>query len=57
MAILRMTGVLAETGLASHATIYGDIHAGLFPVPVQISERAVGWPDTEVKGKRVAITY
>ena len=49
MAILRTTDVLAETGLASHATIYGDIHAGLFPVPVQISERAVGWPGTEVK--------
>jgi len=49
MSILRMTAVLAETGLASHATIYGDIHAGLFTVPVQISERAVGWPDTEVK--------
>ena len=49
MSILRMTAVLAETGLASHATIYGDIHAGLFTVPVQISERAVGWPDTEVR--------
>jgi len=44
-----MTAVLAETGLNSHATIYGDIHAGLFTVPVQIGERAVGWPDTEVK--------
>ena len=44
-----MSAVLAETGLASHATIYGDIHAGLFTVPVQASERAVGWPDTEVK--------
>jgi len=49
MSILRMTAVLAETRLASHATIYGDIHAGLFTVPVQISERAVGWPDTEVR--------
>jgi len=49
MSILRMTAVLAETGLGSHATIYGDIHAGLFTVPVQISERAVGWPDTEVR--------
>ncbi len=48
MSILRMRAVLAQTGLASHATIYGDIHAGLFTVPVQISERAVGWPDTEV---------
>ncbi len=49
MAILRMKQVLVETGLASHATIYGDIHAGLFVVPVQIGLRAVGFPDTEVK--------
>ncbi|MBK9440876.1 MAG: AlpA family phage regulatory protein [Comamonadaceae bacterium] len=49
MAILRMKGVLAETGVNSHATIYGDVHDGTFTVPVKISERAVGWPDTEVK--------
>jgi len=49
MAILRMTDVLAEFGLASHATVYADIHDGKFTVPVQISERAVGWPDTEVR--------
>lgn len=48
MAILRMKGVLAEIGLASHATVYGDIHAGLFTVPVAIGQRAVGWPDHEV---------
>ena len=49
MSILRMPAVKAETGHKSHASIYNAIRAGLFPQPVQIGQRAVGWPDYEVK--------
>ena len=49
MSILRMQSVKAETGHASHASVYTAIHDGLFTVPVPIGQRAVGWPDHEVK--------
>jgi len=49
MSILRMPAVKAETGHASHASVYTSIHDGLFTVPVPIGQRAVGWPDHEVK--------
>jgi len=49
MSILRMQSVKAETGHASHASVYGAIHDGTFTVPVPIGQRAVGWPDHEVK--------
>jgi len=48
MSILRMPAVKAETGHRSHASIYTAIKAGLFTQPVQIGQRSVGWPDTEV---------
>ena len=48
MQILRMPAVKAETGHRSHASIYNAIKAGLFTKPVQIGQRSVGWPDTEV---------
>ena len=48
MSIFRMPAVKAETGHRSHASIYNAIKAGLFPKPVQIGQRSVGWPDTEV---------
>lgn len=46
--ILRMPAVKAETGHRSHASIYNAINAGLFTKPVQIGQRAVGWPSDEV---------
>ena len=49
MAILRMQAVKAETGHKSHASIYTAIRAGLFVKPVLIGQRAVGFPDYEVK--------
>lgn len=49
MPILRMPAVKAETGHKSHASIYNAINAGLFTKPVPIGQRAVGWPDDEVK--------
>jgi len=48
MSIFRMPEVKAETGHKSHASIYNAIRAGLFTKPVQIGQRSVGWPDTEV---------
>lgn len=49
MQILRMTAVKATTGHKSHASIYTAVNEGLFTQPVQIGQRAVGWPDTEVQ--------
>ena len=49
MAILRISGVKAEIGHKSHASIYTAIREGLFVKPVSIGQRAVGWPDYEVK--------
>jgi prophage regulatory protein len=54
MAILRLPAVKAETGHRSHASIYNAIRAGLFPNPVPIGQRAVGWPDDEVQAINAA---
>lgn len=54
MPILRMPEVKAETGHRSHASVYTAVRAGLFTVPVPIGQRAVGWPDTEVKAINAA---
>jgi prophage regulatory protein len=48
MKILRLPSVKAETGHRSDASIYTAIRAGLFPIGVQIGQRAKGWPDYEV---------
>ncbi len=54
MSILRMPAVKAETGHRSHASIYNAIKVGLFTKPVQIGERAVGWPSDEVQAINAA---
>lgn len=54
MSILRMPAVKAETGHRSHASIYNAVRAGLFTKPVPIGERAVGWPDSEVRAINAA---
>ena len=54
MPILRMPEVKAETGHRSHASVYTAVHDGLFTVPVPIGQRAVGWPDHEVKAINAA---
>lgn len=46
--MLRMPAVKATTGHKSHASIYTAVNEGLFTQPVQIGQRAVGWPSTEV---------
>ena len=40
--ILRLPEVLARTGL-SRSTIYVRVDQGLFPKPVSLGARAVGW--------------
>ena len=54
MSILRMSALKAETGFNSHASVYTGVHEGLFTVPVRIGQRAVGWPDHEVKAINAA---
>jgi len=45
--ILRRFQVERETGL-SRSTIYARITQGLWPKPVSLGPRAVGWPAREV---------
>lgn len=45
--ILRLRQVLAATG-HSRSTIYAYIASGLWPRPVILGARAVGWPAAEV---------
>ncbi len=45
--ILRRKQVQAESGY-SRSTIYLRISQGLFPKPVRLGSRAVGWPAREV---------
>lgn len=45
--ILRLPDVKASTGL-SRSTIYLRITQGVFPKPVSLGARAVGWPACEV---------
>lgn len=45
--ILRLPSVLRRLGL-SRSTIYAWISKGLWPKPIQLGPRAVGWPSTEV---------
>ena len=45
--ILRMPDVMTRTG-KSRSTVYAEYAAGLFPRPIRLSQRAVGWPAHEV---------
>jgi prophage regulatory protein len=45
--ILRLPAVKVITGL-SRSTIYARIAEGVFPRPVGLGGRAVGWPANEV---------
>ena len=45
--ILRLPAVKSESGL-SRSTIYLRISEGLWPKPVSLGPRAVGWPSAEV---------
>jgi len=45
--ILRLPTVKAESGY-SRSTLYLRISQGLWPKPVSLGPRAVGWPSDEV---------
>ena len=51
--ILRSHNVQSLTG-RSRSSTYNDIDDGLFPPPVLIGLRAVGWPDYEVDAVNAA---
>jgi prophage regulatory protein len=46
--ILRLPAVKARTS-RSRSSIYADIQAGLFPAPIKIGPRAVGWLESEIE--------
>lgn len=45
--ILRLPAVKAESG-SSRSTIYLRIRQGLWPKPVKLGPRSIGWPSSEV---------
>lgn len=47
MNILRIPGSKAKSG-KSRSTIYNEIKAGLWPKPVKLGPRSVGWPESEI---------
>lgn len=47
MKFIRLPEVLGIIGI-SRSKLYADIKAGMFPPPVSLGARAVGWLDTEV---------
>ena len=49
ISILRLSDVLNRVGL-SRSQIYVLISQSRFPEPIRLSERTVGWLDTEVDG-------
>ena len=51
--IWRLSAVIAFTG-QSRSSIYASIPAGLFPPPIKITARAVGWCAEEVRALNAA---
>lgn len=46
--ILRLPAVLAHCGF-SRSSVYARIARGLWPAPVRLGQRAVGWPESEIE--------
>jgi prophage regulatory protein len=46
--ILRLRAVLDRTGL-SRSTLYRKVERGTFPMQVRISERCIGWRESDVE--------
>jgi prophage regulatory protein len=51
--ILRLPGVKSESGL-SRSMLYLKITQGLWPKPVKLAPRCVGWPADEVAALNAA---
>jgi prophage regulatory protein len=45
--IIRLPEVMSKTG-RSRSSIYADIKDEVFPAPISIGLRAVGWVDSEI---------
>lgn len=45
--ILRLSMVITKTGL-SKTTLYERIKQGLFPAPISLGGRSVGWLESEI---------
>lgn len=52
--LLRKKDVINELGLST-STIYRQIHCGLFPKPIKVGKRAVGWPIQEINKLKSAL--
>jgi prophage regulatory protein len=48
MKVIRLAQVMASTGLG-RSTIYKYIAMEKFPTPLKLSERCVGWLESEVQ--------
>lgn len=48
-ALLRLPQVKSQTGL-SRSEIYRRVHAGSFPAPIKLGQRASAWAEHEVSG-------
>lgn len=46
--ILRLPNVIERTGL-SRSTVYRKIQERTFPKPLKISERCIGWRESELE--------
>lgn len=46
--VFRRAEVEAITGLA-RSTLYAQMHAGRFPLPVKLTSRAVGWMQSDLE--------
>ena len=46
--IQRRDKVLHRTGITSNSTLYYLIQEGLFPRPVKLGKRSVGWKKSDV---------
>lgn len=46
--ILRLKNVLERTGL-SRSTVYRKVQARTFPKPLKISERCIGWRESDAE--------
>lgn len=47
MQILRIQAVIDKTGLPK-ASIYREMARGRFPRPIKLSEKAIGWRDSDI---------
>lgn len=48
MRIIRLKEVIESTGLA-RSTVYKFISDGVFPKPISLGDRSVGWLESEVQ--------